>query len=185
MRAGLRAPFVDTRAADLTWTLDHPPIEPLATRTVRVGAARVELRVLGASHQVRAETHGGGPGRLLETVACLPGEEGALPRRTAAQVPAAAEYLFTSTVEVLTPGELGARVSHLTREVDEHPNGLLATFPGDPLAVTAMAVTAPGRRAPLGWRTWHSYPQSGELVTTTTSVALRQTHSATRGRAHG
>ncbi|RNL81583.1 DUF2617 family protein [Halostreptopolyspora alba] len=176
MRAGIRAPFVDTRAADLTWTLDHPPIEPLATRAVRVGGALVEFRVLGASHQVRAGIPGEGSGELLETVACLPDEAGTLPRRTTTPVSDTVGYRFTSTVEALAPEEFRARVRRLTAEVNENPHSLAATFPGDPLAVTAMvAHTPPEPHATLGWRTWHAYPQSGELVTTT-SVALRRTH---------
>lgn len=177
MRAGISAPFVDTRAADLTWTLDHPPVEPLATRAVRVGGTVVEFRVLGASHQVRAGVPGDSAQELLETVACLPDEAGALPRRTTTLIADTAGYRFTSTVEVLAPEEFRARVWQLTAEINETPNGLAATFPGDSLAVTAMvAHTPPERDTTLGWRTWHAYPQSGELVTTTTSVTLQRPH---------
>lgn len=52
MRASISAPFVDTAADELIWTLTHPPIDPLATRTVSVAGTEVGLHVLGASHQV-------------------------------------------------------------------------------------------------------------------------------------
>ncbi|WP_046468883.1 DUF2617 family protein [Allosalinactinospora lopnorensis] len=186
MRAGIRAPFVDTRAADLTWTLGHAPIAPLATRVVRAGPAFAELRVLGASHQVRAGISDDGPETLLETVACLPGASGALPERATADVDGASRYLFASTVETLAPGEFTARVTRLSRAISAHPDGLLATFPGDLLAITAMAVIAgPAEREPLSWRTWHAYPQSGELVTTTTSIALGRPHPRSRGQTNG
>ncbi len=178
MRTGIRVPFVDTCAADLTWTLDHPLITPLATRVVRVGTSVIEFRVLGASHQVRA-ADGVGADRLLETVACLPGQEGTLPSRTTDRVADTTGYRFTSTVETLAPDELHTRVKRLTADIDGRPDGLLATFPSDPLAVTAMAIHTPPGDPVIGWRTWHAYPQSGELVTTTTSVAVRHPHSAT------
>jgi hypothetical protein len=45
-------------------------------------------------------------------------------------------------------------------------------FPGDPLAVTGVRARF---RSPTvtSWRTWHSYPQTGELVVTCTRVERR------------
>lgn len=166
MRVGISAPFVDTRADDLVWTLDHPPVDPLAARSLRVGGTGVELRVLGASHQVVVTA---AEGVLVETVACLPGVDGALPG--SAERPAA-RYRFDSRVETLDRAVLARRVGHLHREVADAPGGLLVAFPGDPLAVTALCLT-PGDGGPLHWRTWHAYPQSGELVTTHSTVAAR------------
>ena len=76
MRASISAPFVDTAADELIWTLTHPPIDPLATRTVSVAGTEVGLHVLGASHQVILRSGGN---ELVETVACLPGVGGDLP----------------------------------------------------------------------------------------------------------
>lgn len=164
MHASISVPFVDTAADDLVWTLTHPLVDPLATRTVRVAGAEVELHVLGASHQVVLRS---GEGELVETVACLPGVDGGLPGSTTR--PGMGDYRFGSTVEAVSRTELSRRVERLHREVADSTGGLLVAFPGDPLAVTALHLT-PGSGRPLRWRTWHSYPQSGELVTTTTTV---------------
>ncbi|ASU82395.1 DUF2617 domain-containing protein [Nocardiopsis gilva YIM 90087] len=185
MHTLVSAPFVDTRAADLAWSLRHPLIEPLAVRTVPTPQGSVELRVLGASHQVRVTAWDGDDGtivgddaggELLETVACLPDQEGALPERTTAAGPGAARYTFDSVVESF-PGddqEFAARVTHLRDEARARPDALIGTFPGSPLAVTALALLDPGTPggSALTWRTWHAYPQSAELVTTTTSVVF-------------
>jgi hypothetical protein len=175
--ASISAPFVDTSADDLVWTLDHPPVVPLATRTVRVPGARVELRVLGASHQVTVTPDPArGAGVLVETVACLPGLPGGLPGSI--ERPDLGRYRFDSLVESLSRNELALRVERLHHEVADSPGGLLVAFPGDPLAVTALHLT-PDRGGPLRWRTWHAYPQSGELVATTSNVTTPPTSERT------
>ncbi|MFL1430561.1 MULTISPECIES: DUF2617 family protein [unclassified Nocardiopsis] len=169
MRVGISAPFVDTRAADLVWALGHPLIDPLAVRSLRVAGTGVELRVLGASHQVVVAS---APGGLVETVACLPGVGGALPGTTE-RPHGTGRYRFDSRVETLGRTELARRVGDLHREVADDPGGLLVAFPGDPLAVTALHLSLDGARDDGGrihWRTWHVYPQSGELVTTHSTV---------------
>ena len=49
---------------------------------------------------------------------------------------------------------------------------MCGVFPGDPLAVTGVRARF---RSPTvaSWRTWHSYPQTGELVVTSTRVERR------------
>ncbi|MFD6953136.1 hypothetical protein A6A08_00285 [Nocardiopsis sp. TSRI0078] len=175
MRASISAPFVDTSADDLVWTLDHPLVAPLATRTVRVPGARVELRVLGASHQVVVAPESE-HGSLVETVACLPGLPGGLPGGV--ERSDLGRYRFDSLVEPLPRTALALRVERLHREVADSPRGLLVAFPGDPLAVTALRLV-PDREDPLRWRTWHAYPQSGELVTTTSTVTMPPTSERT------
>nr|WP_239648782.1 DUF2617 family protein [Nocardiopsis chromatogenes] len=160
-------PFADTRARDLVWTLEHPPLPALATRTAVLGGVRVELRVLGASHQV---VLAGGPqahARAVETVACLPGADGNLPGSAAPGVPGLASYSFTSTVERLSGPELDRRVRALVDRLDGDPAAVAAAFPGSPSAVTALAAASPAPGC-LEWRTWHAYPQTGELVRTRT-----------------
>ncbi|GAA3736382.1 hypothetical protein HDA32_001365 [Spinactinospora alkalitolerans] len=171
MRQTITEPFVDTRAADLTWTLEHPPVEPLAARVLESGdgAVRIELRILGASHQVLLEA---GRERLAETVACLPGAAGGLPRHAASSAAGPHHYDFASSVRRLGPEAFAEEVAQASLAVADHPRGLLATFPGDSLAVTGLVTETDGRT--LRWRSWHAYPQSGELVTTTTSVSLRR-----------
>ncbi|WP_067970520.1 DUF2617 family protein [Nocardiopsis trehalosi] len=165
MRQTIAGPFADTRAADLVWSLDHPPIAPLASRVVRAGAGRVELRVLGASHQILVDLP---DHALTETVACLPGADPGLPGHTAAPV-GGRHYDFASRVERPGPDHFASRVDDIVRAVDGHPGGLLAEFPGAPYAVTALIATAAART--VHWRTWHAYPQTGELVVTTGSSA--------------
>ncbi|WP_116248257.1 DUF2617 family protein [Nocardiopsis sp. FIRDI 009] len=168
MRASISTPFVDTRAEDLVWTLNHPLVEPLAARTVERPGLRVQLRVLGASHQVVVERESGnGTAPLVETVACLPGFTGGLPGDAVLPSWGLGDYRFTSTVETLAANGLSRRIDRLRAEVADSPGGLYVTFPGDPLAVTALHL-AP--ESPLGWRTWHAYPQSGELVSTAATI---------------
>ncbi|MFC7328331.1 DUF2617 family protein [Marinactinospora rubrisoli] len=175
MHATCRTPFVDTRARDLTWTLDHPPAEPLAARTVTVGGHRVELRVLGASHQVLL--HGAEGPRLVETVACLPGAA-RLPEQARPDVAGLAEYAFRRDIAVLGPAEFAERVGHVRARVAAAPAGLVAGFPGSPDAITALLVRPDGPHG-LTWRTWHAYPQAGELVATSTTVVLPRPGAST------
>ncbi|GAB3694436.1 DUF2617 family protein [Nocardiopsis oceani] len=168
MRASISAPFVDTKADDLVWTLSHSLVEPLATRTVEVPGFGVELRVLGASHQVVLRS-ASTDGELVETVACLPGVPGGLPGNAEHPLPGVGDYRFDSIVESLPRAELARRVDAIHHETSVSTGGLLVAFPGDPLAITALHLTS-GSEASLRWRTWHAYPQSDELVTTTTTL---------------
>ncbi|MFD0772515.1 DUF2617 family protein [Streptomonospora algeriensis] len=165
MPAALSAPFVDTRAADLTWTLDAPELPALLTRCRRLAGYRVELRVLGASHQVVLADD---TALLTETVACLPGVDGELPRRARPAVAGLASYDFTSSVATLAPAAFAERVARVRAEAERDPLGVVAAFPGDPLAITALLPQAAAGSG-VRWRTWHAYPQTAELVTTTTT----------------
>jgi hypothetical protein len=156
----LVVPFADVRSDALCWALGLPEREPLAQCSVVSGGLRVELRILGASHQVLVRD--GRNGVLLsETVACdLPG---------AAPMPAHAarpDYEFAATVEQLPGDELAARVQRLEESLAGRPDAVAAAFPGVPHAVTALAMAIDG----FGWESWHVYPQTGELVHTTTRV---------------
>lgn len=77
MLTTLQTSYTDTRAGDLAWCLGGDPLPALAVRDLRLANAgrpgppgTLQLRLLGASHQVVIAA---GPGRCLETVACLPG----------------------------------------------------------------------------------------------------------------
>ncbi len=172
MRALIAAPFVDSRAADLSLAYGLPRLPALGTHRVELPAGSmpavsVELRVLGASHQVVLDVDGL---EWSETVACLPDRAGALPTREESR----AGHLvsrFAARCVRLAPVALAARVRGLRRRCEGHPQALVGTFPGSPLAVTALQVDAavdPGvdTGAPAGWWTWHAYPQTGELVVT-------------------
>jgi hypothetical protein len=159
VRAALAVPFADVRAASLRHARDLPPQPALAVRRLAVAGRRLELRLLGASHQVLVL----GPGGVAasETVAC-----------TAAGValPEAVDdggYRFRATVRRLDPVELDAEVAGLRDALTDDPLALLGEFPGHASSVTAVLAEPDG----LGWRTWHAYPQAGELVVTATRIA--------------
>jgi len=158
-------PFVDTSAADLTWTLDAPELPALLVRTRGLAGYRVELRVLGASHQVvLADARP----LLTETVACLPGTDGTLPHRSGPAVAGLVSYTFTSSVETLPGPAFADRVEGVRAAVENDSRGVVAAFPGAPQAITALLPETAAGPA-VRWRTWHAYPQTGELVTTTTT----------------
>lgn len=163
MRALIAAPFVDSRAADLSLAFGLDRLPALGTHRVELPGASVELRVLGASHQVVLDIDGL---EWSETVACLPDRAGALPTREQSRVGDLVSR-FSARCVRLPPAELAARIRALRRHGEGHPHALVGTFPGSPLAVTAMVVDAAVDPAvPVGWWSWHAYPQTGELVTT-------------------
>lgn len=168
MLVTLVAPYVDTCATDLSLALDDAPRPALHVLQVDLpGAVQVRLRLLGASHQVMLRAPGT---ELTETVACLPGRRPDLPDRIHDE---STGYRFTATV--LRPGDEGLRerVAALRADLADDPYALVGVFPGDVDAVTALAVR-PGRSGgALGWRTWHAYPQTRELVLTETVVTPR------------
>ncbi|MFC0527545.1 DUF2617 family protein [Phytohabitans kaempferiae] len=149
MLVRLDTPYADTTAGDLSFALGLPELPAL--HVLRLPG--LELRLLGASHQVVWTAADGT--RLVETVACLPGHDAHLPSTVDDQ-----GYAFTSTVEAL-------EAAPLWRELADDPRALVGVFPGDPDAVTAL------RAVDGGWRTWHAYPQTGELVTTRTWLGDR------------
>jgi uncharacterized protein DUF2617 len=174
MLTTLHTPYTDTRAGDLAWCLGKEPLPALATVDLdlkghRTTTVKVQMRLLGASHQVLLHTAGGG---CSETVACMSGSSTPLPLGVAKRI-GDWEYEFAARVETLPPDIFAARAQELLELVADHPNVLAGRFPGDPHAFTAMFV----QRDPAGeagdevhWRTWHAYPQEGRLVTTRSRV---------------
>jgi hypothetical protein len=81
------------------------------------------------------------------------------------------EYEFAARVEVLSPGSFAGRAQELLALVSDHPHGLAGVFPGSPHAFTAML--AQWHEGQVHWRTWHAYPQDGQLVATRTRVGVR------------
>lgn len=159
----LTVPYLDTDADQLSFTLGRPAHEALAVRDLTVGGLDVQLRLLGASHQVFV-------GPVRETVACLPGVAGGLPD-TAARDFGDWSYSFSAHVQHCAAGEFGARVARIRNRSDEHPRALHGVFPGSPDAVTALTVERHGTG--LSWRTWHTYPQSRRIVATHTWLETR------------
>ncbi|MFI6331404.1 DUF2617 family protein [Micromonospora chersina] len=163
MLVALDAPYVDTRAADLSLALGGPERPALHVRELTLPRGlRLRLRLLGASHQVIC-------GDLTETVACLPGRTPHLPDALHDET---AGYRFTATVLRPAGDGLRTRVAALRAELADDPYALVGVFPGDEDAVTALAVRPAPPDGSVAWRTWHAYPQTNELVLTETVVEL-------------
>jgi len=189
MHATLTTSYTDTRADALGWCLGLPPLPALATRDVELGGLKLELRLLGASHQMLIDAdlgfdagsdRGFDPGigsagsvgpvgpvgsRALvsETVACLPGAASPLPARAATTL-GRWEYEFTALTQSFTDAAFATRVREIVDLASGHEHGLVGDYPGLPYAVTAMVVERCGAGAV--WSTWHTYPQEGRIVST-------------------
>ncbi|MFI5803615.1 DUF2617 family protein [Streptomyces sp. NPDC051561] len=173
MLTTLKTDYTDTCAADLAWALGREPLPALAVLDLELAGAKLQLRLLGASHQVLLDEDGG---CCSETVACIPGSRTPLPLGVAKQV-GDWDYEFAARVETLGEAAFAGRAQELLALVADHPNGLAGTFPGSPHAFTALLAQYEGGGR-FSWRTWHAYPQEGQLVVTRTRVL-------TRGRAGG
>ncbi|TMQ95625.1 DUF2617 family protein [Actinomadura soli] len=195
MRTTLDTPYADARADALSFALGLPPLDALAVLPIERAGLTVELRLLGASHQVIA-------GPLSETVACLPGSAEPLPGRASSDVPGWT-YEFAATTAALSDGTAFCRaVEAVCARLADRGDALTGDFPGSRHAVTALALERtvragsaleqgalrrgaprPGaaenaapdhseRETPaleetgIGWRTWHAYPQTREIVMT-------------------
>lgn len=167
MLSTITAAYADTSAAQLSLGLGLPVLDAYAELTVPLAEGNLELRLLGNSHQVVLRTP---TVECSEVVACLPQQVGGLPER-AAQAYDGSDYAFRSSVCVRDPDALAAEAARLIEEYQDQAAALIGVFPGSPSAVTAVAV----RPMPsgVGWRTWHLYPQTGEIVTTTSKVRRR------------
>ncbi|MCZ9354726.1 DUF2617 family protein [Streptomyces mutabilis] len=163
----LPAPYLDTAADQLCFSLDLTERPSLAEREVLVGGMSVRMRLLGASHQVFV-------GPVRETVACLPGADRGLPARLTRQQ-GDWTYDFSATTARLDPREFSAQVAGILGRAAEAEHSLCGVFPGSPEAVTAVVVEASEKacRTRLSWRTWHTYPQDGQIVSTHTTLEAR------------
>ncbi|HEV2640706.1 MAG TPA: DUF2617 family protein [Actinocrinis sp.] len=177
--------YCDTRAEDLGWSLDLGPQPALAVRDLAGdGGLGIQLRLLGASHQVVVRA---GPGRAdpgpdlgpvcLETLACLPDQAGPVPAETLAEL-GRWRYTFTSHVGRHGPAEFLGLVGAIEREAH---SGILGRYPGAPGAVTAVSLLSRG--SDLRWSTWHTYPQQGAIVTTHSTLRMVGGHGERAGRA--
>lgn len=159
--------YADTTAADLSLAVDGPERPALhELRLALPDGVSVRLRLLGASHQVLLV----GPGTTrTETVACLPGQPPELPAEARRDD---GRYRFASRVDRLPRQDLAARMAELRGTLADDPYALVGIFPGDEDAVTALRVRHDEATGRVSWQTWHAYPQTGELVETTTEVDL-------------
>jgi hypothetical protein len=164
----LAIPYADSRATDLSLTYGLTPLPALTVHQVVLSGARLELRVLGASHQVVLEIGGIG---WSETLACLPDRPGGLPAHHVVDSGPLRSWFRASCLRPSTT-RLIEQVQVLARRCEGDPGALLGVFPGSPLAITALLVKDRGTGA-VSWRSWHAYPQTGELVTTASVVTVR------------
>ncbi|WP_157930427.1 DUF2617 family protein [Glycomyces xiaoerkulensis] len=162
MISALEIPFIDVSARELTFRPDAPSMPVLDQLDRDAGKLRLSLRLLGASHQAVVATP---DGLVAETLAyrgdLSPDLPEAFSRRAGTW-----RHRFTSRTERLAVPELRDRVRGLRARGGE-PDLLIGVFGDRPDALTALEVTG---TAPLTWRTVHTYPQYGEVVTTTGSV---------------
>jgi hypothetical protein len=161
VKARIDTRFADSRAADLSLAYGLRPLPALGIHQVTLGGITLELRVLGASHQVVI-------GGWSETVACLPDRTGALPSREEHVV---GDYQVRFEARCDRPDDFASTVSRIVADCEADPHSLVAEFPGSPLAVTALSARAAGDG--VCWQTWHAYPQAGELVWTSSVVSPR------------
>ncbi|HEY8479954.1 MAG TPA: DUF2617 family protein [Spirillospora sp.] len=166
MRATLDTPYADARADALSFALGLPRMGALAVLPVERAGLTVELRLLGASHQVIA-------GSLSETVACLPGKAEPLPRRARTTIPGW-DYEFAATTAAHSDDTAFARaVEAVCERLDDRGDALTGDFPGSRHAVTALALEDAPDETGIGWRTWHAYPQTREIVMTRSRLVRR------------
>lgn len=155
--SALDVPYRDTSADALAFALDEPLLEALAVRELSAAGLDVQLRLLGASHQVLA-------GPVTETVACLPGRAGRLPCTVGRLVDG---WTYTFTARTRRPADFSAELAGVERLLDR-PDALSGAFPGAPGALTGIVLDV--LPSGLAWRTWHTYPRTGEFVETTTRM---------------
>lgn len=171
MLRSLDTPYADTAAASLSFLLGGEPLPALDTLVVPDVAgpgSSLELRLLGASHQALLDT---AAGRCAEVVACLPGAAPGLPSEVDTTV-VGLPYRFQARIDTYGPADFRAVVADLKQRYSDNPRALIGVFPGAPDAVTAL-VALPANGGAVGWKTWHAYPQTGEVAVTRTSVVAR------------
>jgi Protein of unknown function DUF2617 len=184
--------YCDTDSADLGWSLDLGPQAALAVRCLEIAPFDVEVRLLGASHQVAVRWAGpGGTGRApgagpgtaagsapfsprrgavlcRETVACIPLETTPLPD-TAVRENRQRVYSFSCAVRAVDEAEFGRTVARLEADA---ASGLVGRYPGAAGALTAVLPVGGSGRS-LTWRTWHTYPRDLRIVATESRLELR------------
>ena len=180
----VRKPYVDISARDLTLTLGAPPAAAIESLRLDLGGCCIELRLLGHSHQALVDDGE----RVSETVACLPGVPGELPRRRTD-----GGYHFRARVERLTGEAYAARARSVLARVADDPRALAGVFADAPppgagsespvcdaggagvtpgLAFTALAAHPLADGIAIAWTTWHGYPQSSEIVVTASRLQV-------------
>lgn len=175
LAAPLQAPmtvdvaFTDTSAQALSFSLDHGRITPLASTFIDLPAgdgqerSRLELHVIGSSHQVILDD--GDTDAFIETFACLGEDERpdwGTTRTTDGAWSGFASHLFRCELSDVA-GSFTDAAAEVVERSSAHEHHLVVDFPGEPGALTALALTRsePGQ---VSWQTWHCYPQHRQIV---------------------
>jgi len=164
-------PYVDVSACDLSLTLGAVRAPAIETLYVSAGGHAIELRLLGYSHQALIDDGE----RLSETVACQPDATAGLPlERTDG------DYRFRARVESHTAAVYAARAAGVLASVSGDRRALAGVFASPPSALdaarpplpafTALAAHALPSSGGIAWMTWHGYPQTGEIVVTSSRL---------------
>ena len=163
MLAPLSVPYVDASASALSWWLGDDAPAPLATLVLTGATGSLELRLLGASHQVVATA---GAARCPEVVACGV-RPAALPASHHGAV-GGARYRFTSSTTTYDHAALGRLARDLRHRCAGSARALVGVFPGSPDALTVL--TGREVRGGWAWSSWHVYPGPGEVVRTRSTL---------------
>lgn len=168
----LMVAYRDVGASDLRLRLGAPIRVGLTTRTMAAEGWTVQLRILAASHQVVLDRDDAATRTFTETVSCDmnvddPGQR--LPVDLATDV-SGAHYRCRATVQRFDSSRFDSEVETLLADLADQPGAFAATYPGRPLAATALRACIGNDRV-VSWQTWHTYPQSGEVVFTDSRLA--------------
>lgn len=125
MLTTLKTVYTDTRASDLAWALGREPLPALAVLDLELSGAKLQLRLLGASHQVLLEEE---QGSCSETVACMPGSSTPLPLGVAKRL-GEWEYEFAARVETLSGARSRGAPRSSSRWSPTTPTALQGRFP--------------------------------------------------------
>lgn len=161
--------FTDTSAQELSFSLDHGRITPLASEFIdlpssnRQGLLRLELHVIGSSHQViLSETD---TDSFIETFACLGEDEHPdwdTTHTTTGTWSGFTRHQFRCEFTDVDGAFTDAAAEVVARS-SAHDRHLVVDFPGEPGALTALALTN-STPEQVSWQTWHCYPQHRQIV---------------------
>lgn len=176
MIAPLSVPYRDVRASELSWSLEAPDQPSLHSGRHPIDQLDVEVRILGASHQILVRT--ADQDRLIcrETVACRQDGLSRLPMAIERELGDGYHYEVRCEVREVTAEHFPAWAAALRDYAGALPDATVAVFPASPDAVTAVVLEPlPSRLHGVLWRTWHSYPHpagGGDVVATRTVLYL-------------
>ena len=157
-------PALDLR---LTLGLDaQPALDVLDLGDAAGAGTKLQLRLLDTAHQVLFDTP---EGRISETVARLPGNQGV--STVVEQEIVGRIYRFQGEVKE-SARMVRDMVQLYAAEWEDIPHTLRGIFQGDPQAISEVRAELRGAPTRIKWTTVHTYPQAGELLLTRTTVIL-------------